>query len=54
MLTEHGDETGAWSPPGRAGAPAEMAGTGVFLAGPAGTYITGALLLVDGGTTTCR
>jgi NAD(P)-dependent dehydrogenase (short-subunit alcohol dehydrogenase family) len=35
----------------RAGRPSDMAGVALFLAGPAGSYITGAVLPVDGGRT---
>jgi NAD(P)-dependent dehydrogenase (short-subunit alcohol dehydrogenase family) len=39
-------------PLGRFAAPADVAGTFVFLAAPASDYITGQVLLVDGGWTT--
>jgi NAD(P)-dependent dehydrogenase (short-subunit alcohol dehydrogenase family) len=35
----------------RAGRPEDMAGVALFLAGRAGSYVTGAVLPVDGGTT---
>lgn len=35
----------------RAGTPEEIAGAAVFLAGPAGSFVTGQTLVVDGGTT---
>jgi len=35
----------------RAGAPAEIAGVALFLAGPDATYITGQVITVDGGLT---
>ena len=38
-------------PPGRKGDPRELAATVVFLAAPAGGYITGQTLPVDGGMT---
>jgi len=38
-------------PMGRAGQPDEIAGTAVFLASRAGGYITGQVLVVDGGRT---
>jgi NAD(P)-dependent dehydrogenase (short-subunit alcohol dehydrogenase family) len=36
-------------PMGRAGRPEEIAGTAVFLASRAGGYVTGQVLVVDGG-----
>jgi len=36
-------------PTGRWGDPSELAGTVVFLAGPASDYVTGAVITVDGG-----
>ena len=38
-------------PVGRKGDPAELAATAVFLASPAGGYITGQTIVVDGGMT---
>ncbi|SDO74906.1 NAD(P)-dependent dehydrogenase, short-chain alcohol dehydrogenase family [Lutimaribacter pacificus] len=35
----------------RAGTPEEIAGAAVFLAGPAGSFVTGQTIVVDGGTT---
>jgi NAD(P)-dependent dehydrogenase (short-subunit alcohol dehydrogenase family) len=37
----------------RFGTPEEVAGVAVFLAGPAASYITGAMIPVDGGWTAC-
>ena len=38
-------------PAGRKGDPRELAATAVFLASPAGGYVTGQTLAVDGGLT---
>jgi NAD(P)-dependent dehydrogenase (short-subunit alcohol dehydrogenase family) len=43
-VTEH-------TPLGRIGEPEEIAGAAVFLAAPAGRYVTGQTLIVDGGAT---
>lgn len=52
-------ETGAWTargeaivahtPMGRLGAPADLAGTAIWLASPAAAFVTGILVPVDGG-----
>ena len=39
------------TPLGRIGEPEEIAGAAVFLASPAGRYVTGATIVVDGGST---
>jgi len=49
LLERSGDVFLSRIPLGRFGAPADLAGTVVFLAGPASDYITGQTLLVDGG-----
>ena len=38
-------------PLGRLGQPDEIAGTAVMLASPAGAYVTGQTIFVDGGAT---
>lgn len=39
-------------PMGRIGRPEDMAGTAIYLASPAGSYLTGAVIPVDGGAST--
>ncbi|WP_319460848.1 RhlG family 3-oxoacyl-ACP reductase [Micromonospora sp. RTP1Z1] len=39
-------------PLGRIGRPEDMAGTAIYLSSPAGAYLTGAVIPVDGGITT--
>jgi NAD(P)-dependent dehydrogenase (short-subunit alcohol dehydrogenase family) len=41
------------TPLGRIGAPEDMAGLAILLASTAGSYITGAIIPVDGGLATC-
>jgi NAD(P)-dependent dehydrogenase (short-subunit alcohol dehydrogenase family) len=48
-LDAHGDEIAALSPLGRIGRPDDMAGAAVYLASRAGSYVTGAVIPVDGG-----
>ena len=52
-LERFGDMIVAQVPRGRIGEPEDMAGVAVFLASRAGAYITGAVIPVDGGTSTC-
>jgi len=53
-LEEFGDEIAATSPLGRIGRPDDMAGAAVFLASRGASYVTGAILPVDGGIWTTR
>jgi NAD(P)-dependent dehydrogenase (short-subunit alcohol dehydrogenase family) len=41
-------------PLGRIGEPDDMAGVAIYLASRAGAYLTGAVIPVDGGITTCE
>jgi NAD(P)-dependent dehydrogenase (short-subunit alcohol dehydrogenase family) len=53
FMFDAGEETIAQRVPlGRAGRPDDMAGTAIFLASRAGSYLTGAVIPVDGGTST--
>lgn len=51
-LAAFGADIAASSPLGRIGRPDDMAGAAVFLASRAGSYVTGAILPVDGGIAT--
>ncbi|PXY33411.1 3-oxoacyl-ACP reductase [Prauserella coralliicola] len=53
-LEERADEFAASSALGRIGRPDDMAGAAVFLTSRAGSYVTGAVLPVDGGISTTR
>jgi NAD(P)-dependent dehydrogenase (short-subunit alcohol dehydrogenase family) len=52
ILAAGPEEVGAHLPLGRIGRPDDMAGIAVFLASRASTYITGAVIPVDGGVST--
>lgn len=52
VLDTHGEAIRASSPLGRLGRPDDIAGAAVFLAGRASSYVTGAVIPVDGGIAT--
>jgi NAD(P)-dependent dehydrogenase (short-subunit alcohol dehydrogenase family) len=52
-LERFGDMIVAQVPRGRIGQPDDMAGIAIYLASRAGAYVTGAVIPVDGGMSTC-
>jgi NAD(P)-dependent dehydrogenase (short-subunit alcohol dehydrogenase family) len=53
-LDAFGDQIAAEAPMRRIGRPDDMAGTAIFLASRAGSYLTGAVIPVDGGIATTK
>ena len=53
-LEQFHDAIVASCPLGRIGTPEDMAGIAVYLSSRAGAYLTGALIPVDGGISTCK
>ena len=51
-LERFGEQIRASCPLGRIGRPDDLAGTAIYLASRAGAYLTGAVIPVDGGTST--
>jgi len=54
LLSAGAEMVGAHLPLGRIGQPDDIAGIAVFLASRASTYITGAVVPVDGGISVIR
>lgn len=54
LLQEHGEEINSMIPRRRTGTPGDAAGAAIFLASPASSYITGAVIPLDGGFSTTR
>jgi NAD(P)-dependent dehydrogenase (short-subunit alcohol dehydrogenase family) len=54
LLLAGSDAVGSGFPLGRIGQPDDMAGIAVFLASRASSYITGAVIPVDGGVSVIR
>jgi NAD(P)-dependent dehydrogenase (short-subunit alcohol dehydrogenase family) len=53
-LSAFGDQIAASAPLKRIGRPDDMAGTAIFLSSRAGSYLTGAVIPVDGGIATTK
>ncbi|MBV9794676.1 MAG: SDR family oxidoreductase [Actinobacteria bacterium] len=53
-LAEHGETIAASSPLGRIGRAEDMAGVAIWLSGRGGSYVTGAVIPVDGGIWAAR
>ncbi len=49
LLAQYGDEFGKMAPLRRMGRPEDMAGVAIYLASRASTFVTGAVIPVDGG-----
>jgi NAD(P)-dependent dehydrogenase (short-subunit alcohol dehydrogenase family) len=52
-LESFGEQIAASAPMKRIGKPSDMAGIAIYLASPAATFVTGAIIPVDGGLATC-
>lgn len=52
-LASFGEQIAQSAPMKRIGRPSDMAGIAVYLASPAASYVTGAIIPVDGGIATC-
>ena len=48
---DHGDAIAKGIPSGRVGVDEDMAGAAIYLASKAGDYVSGAVVVVDGGVT---
>jgi len=53
-LAVAGEQIAASAPMKRIGRPGDMAGVAIYLASPAASYVTGAVIPVDGGIATCK